>query len=126
MDHEKGLSKFMVPSKQERYEGFLSTPRGRKKFIGELAHFGSLDPKSVVTIPSVQHKPLFVARLLVSRGATSRCWVISENPDLDGREMDLNEALIQTIGRGMGTFISCVPGRLAYFEDEDGRCILQR
>jgi len=26
----------------------------------------------------------------------------------------------------MGTFISGIPGKLAYFEDEDGRYILER
>jgi hypothetical protein len=40
--------------------------------------------------------------------------------------MDLKTALRETIGSQMGTFLSCVPGRLAYFEDEEERCILQR
>jgi hypothetical protein len=30
------------------------------------------------------------------------------------------------VGRQMGTIISCIPGKLAYFEDEDGRYILER
>jgi hypothetical protein len=59
-------------------------------------------------------------------GAGSKCRVTSENLDLDGREMDLDAALKETIGYGMGTIISCIPGRLAYFEDEDVRYILQR
>jgi hypothetical protein len=40
--------------------------------------------------------------------------------------MDLEAALKETIGYQMGTFISCVLGKLAYFEDEDDRFILQR
>jgi hypothetical protein len=36
-----------------------------------------------------------------------------------GREMDLLEALEDTVGGGMGTIISCVPGELAYFESEE-------
>jgi hypothetical protein len=35
-------------------------------------------------------------------------------------------ALKETVGAQMGTLISCVPGKLGYFEDEDGRCILER
>lgn len=35
--------------------------------------------------------------------------------------MDLSDALIQVIGRGQGTFISCIPGELAYFEGEEPR-----
>ena len=33
--------------------------------------------------------------------------------------MGLSEALAEVIGRGMGTFISCLPGKLAYFEGEE-------
>jgi hypothetical protein len=40
--------------------------------------------------------------------------------------MPLADALRKIVGNGMGTFLSCVPGRLAYFEDEDGRWILER
>jgi len=64
--------------------------------------------------------------MLAAKGAGSRCWVISESSELDTREMDLLEALGETVGHGMGTIISCVAGRLAYFEDEDARYILQR
>jgi hypothetical protein len=39
--------------------------------------------------------------------------------------MDLEAALQATIGYLMGTFISCMPGKLAYFEDEDSRGILR-
>jgi hypothetical protein len=40
--------------------------------------------------------------------------------------LGLEIALKETVGRQMGTFISCIPGKLAYFEDEDGRYILER
>jgi hypothetical protein len=67
-----------------------------------------------------------ILELLRMKGAGPTCWVISEDSDLDAREMDLHEALKKTIGRGMGTILSCVPGKLAYFEDEEDRYILQR
>ena len=40
--------------------------------------------------------------------------------------MSLDEALEEIVGRSMGTFLSCIQGRLAYFEDEDQRWILER
>lgn len=64
--------------------------------------------------------------LLKAKGAASTCYVMSENTKLDGREMELEAALKKTVGYQMGTLISCVPGKLAYFEDEDGRWILER
>ena len=44
---------------------------------------------------------------------------MSANDELDGREIGLSEALTAVIGSGWGTFVSCVPGVLAYFESEE-------
>jgi hypothetical protein len=33
--------------------------------------------------------------------------------------MPLSKALSSTVGYGMGTLISCVPGELAYYESEE-------
>jgi hypothetical protein len=46
--------------------------------------------------------------------------------ELDGQEVDLETALEKIVGSQEGALISCVPGRLGYFEDEDGRFILER
>jgi hypothetical protein len=47
--------------------------------------------------------------------------LLSEDSDLDGRDIALDEVL-NTVVDGAShhaTFISCVPGRLAYFHDEE-------
>lgn len=53
---------------------------------------------------------------------------MSDNRDIDRREMSLSDALTETVGMDAGTLISCVPGKLGYFELEgfDGRYILER
>jgi len=51
---------------------------------------------------------------------------MSENSDLDGKQMSLEEVLKEIVGRGIGTFVSCIKGKLGYFEDEDQRWILER
>lgn len=127
INHEEALIKaFIDPRRTERYLEFVASPKRRTKLIKELAHFKALNPKFMVSIPASQRNPSALANLLKQKGAGPRCWVISENSKLDGQEMDLALALKETVGYQMGTFISCVPGRLAYFEDEDGRCILER
>jgi len=127
MNHEEAtIRAFIRHNRQERCLRFLSDPKRRKRFTAELAHFRELDAKYALRIPPNQQNPASVLKLLVSMGAVSKGWIISENSDLDGQEMELDAALKETIGRGMGTIISCIPGRLAYFEDEDGRYILQR
>jgi|ERR1700720_978954 len=127
MNHEESAVKaFIRPNRQERYLGFLRNPKRRNSFTSELAHFKALDPKCIVAIPPSQQNPSSVEELLTAKGAGSRCWVMSENSKIDARELDLREALNETVGRGMGTIISCVAGKLGYFEDEDVSYILER
>jgi len=127
MDHEEAFVKaFIIPNRQERYLGFLSSSKRRAKFTTELAHFKALNPRYLLSIPTDQRNPTSILKLLISMGAGPNCWIISEWKKLDAREMDLETALRETIGMGMGTIISCIPGRLAYFEDECVRYILKR
>jgi hypothetical protein len=127
MNHEEALLKAFIDSNRtERYLEFIASPKKRVKLIKELAHFKSLNPVFMVRIPTKQRNAFGILELLKAKGAGPKCWVISENAKLDGKEMDLETALKETVGYQMGTLISCVPGKLGYFEDEDGRFILER
>jgi hypothetical protein len=127
MNHEEALVRaFILPTKRERYMEALTKPKKRAKFRSELAHFKGLDPRFVVGIAPREQNPSSLLKILTAKGAGTRCWVISENREMDGQELDLEIALKETVGYGMGTLISCVPGKLAYFEDEEIRCILER
>jgi hypothetical protein len=117
---EKALFEaFIVPNKKRRYVELIDTKRGREKVRLGLDHFGDLDSRFCQRIkPSEQHLQNILQRLK-SLGAPSTCYMLSSCDELDGQEMDLAEALRSVIGRGVGTFVSCVPGRLAYFESEE-------
>ncbi len=126
-EHEQGLVKaFLLPQRQERYLELLSKSKRRKDLTREFAHFKHLDPRWVVEImPRFQHaKEIF--RILREKGASETCYCLSEDDELDRKSVLLTQALSTIVGRGIGTFLSCLPGRLAYFEDEDQRCILER
>ena len=56
---------------------------------------------------------------LRSHGAPTTCYVISADEALDGHEMPLSDALDAVAASFFGAFISCIPGRLGYFEYED-------
>ena len=127
VNHEEALVKAFIPThRQERFLEIIAKPKKRAKLLTELSHFKALNPQFMVVIPSNQQNPLALAKILRAKGAGTTCYIMSENSQLDGREVDLEAALKETVGRQMGTLISCVPGRLGYFEDEDGRCILER
>lgn len=127
MNHEEALiNSFIVSARRNRYLEFVRNPKNRGKFIARLPHFNDLDWRFVFSIPGIQQTPVAIEDLLRSRGAGSKCWVISTDREIDGRESDLSTALERTVGEQAGTFLSCVPGKLAYFEDEDGRFVLER
>jgi hypothetical protein len=120
------LAAFVKRNKRDRYREILSNPRLRHKFTHQLAHFTDFDPKYRLSMPS---NKLFVDNIafeLQKRHSPSIVFAISEDPSLDQRELPLVEALKQIVGRGMGTVLSCIPGRLAFVETEDERFILER
>jgi hypothetical protein len=127
MRHEEALIRaFILPNRVERYLECLKNPKKRTKFHQELHHFKALNPKYLVPIlPRLQHADS-IEELLKAKGAAQTCWMICGNRELDGREIELREALEETVGYGIGTLISCVPGKLGYFEDETVRGILER
>lgn len=120
------VAAFVQRSKRDRYREILSNPRLRRKFTDQLAHFTDFDPKYRVPIPS---NKLFVDNIAIElqkRHSPSIVFAISEDPTLDQKELPLLEALKEIVGRGMGTVLSCIPGRLAFVETEDERFILER
>lgn len=126
MQHEQSLVAFIRRSKRERYREILSNPRLRHKFTGQLAHFADFDPRYRVPIPSNKLSADKVAFELQKRHCPSFVFAISEDPRIDQKELRLVESLQEIIGNGMGTVLSCIPGRLAFVETEDERYILER
>jgi hypothetical protein len=128
MNHEEELVKaFILPERRERYLSLLTSRKGRKKFLERLSHNVSteLDSRFAHHIDGTAKA---IEEKLKKKGATDTCYVLSEDSNLDGREMPLADALEETVGYGSGTFLSCIPGKLAYFEGEDRgeRYLLER
>jgi hypothetical protein len=124
--HQSLIAVFVKRSKRDRYREILSNPRLRHKFTGQLAHFTDFDPRYRLPIPSNRLFVEKIARELQKRHSPTIVFAISEDPRLDQKEFPLVEALEQIVGRGMGTVLSCIPGRLAFVETEDERFILER
>ena len=126
--HEEGFVRaFIEKSKQDRCISFLTSAKHRRKFTIELAHFKGLDERFSLPIPSkTAHTVKEICQLLRSKGAGQKVWIISELAGLDGRELRLEEAFSQVWGREIGSVLSCIPGKLAYFEDEEKQRLLER
>ncbi|MGO9403315.1 MAG: hypothetical protein ACLPVW_07575 [Terriglobales bacterium] len=127
--HEQAFVEcFVQRDRRERALLCLANRKKRRKFVHEFAHHGTyiLASEYLRSIKPIQQNPDSIREILRSLGAPDTCHVISEG-SLDGEETDLLSALNEVVGRGMGTVISCLPGRLGYFEGElRERYILQR
>lgn len=127
MDHETALvNAFVLPERRARLTELLQTRRGRQKVLASLYHFRAVDSRFAIAIPTANQTPSAIRELLAARGAPASCHVISTNRELDGQDVDLAVALAGIVGTGDGSLLSCIPGRLGYFEDESSRFILAR
>ncbi|MGB2718034.1 MAG: hypothetical protein WBC51_27855 [Vicinamibacterales bacterium] len=102
---------FIATRKQQRWLDLLAKPKRH----------------SLLRVPALQSASM-ILEMLQQRGAPAQCYVVSESDRLDGRTLPLKEALGLIIGVSPGTLVSCIRGRLAYFEGEDSgaRFILER
>jgi hypothetical protein len=125
--HEQAfVAAFIHADRRERFLAALASPKKRAIFNRQLHH---PKPSFLLAayveriVPSHQTTAIIAAELR-SRGATDRCWVFGNRTD--GCEMGLEEALDEVIGTRAGSIVSCVPGKLAFFENEDERVILHK
>jgi hypothetical protein len=120
LEHSSALIRaFIAPRRRERYLALLASPRGRDKLRRRLAHLHDLDPRCCHELPKGVHTAQEVGAHLEAKGAPAECVLLAEDRELDGQRLPLGNALEAVIGRGMGAFISCLPGQLAFYEGED-------
>jgi hypothetical protein len=114
-EHERGLARFLVGEWRARFRESLAPAKRRDTLRSQLPHLTHLDPRFAT--PTEAQSAVELGAQLRERGAEDRCYLLSEDPGLDGRELTLDEALVAIVdGESQhATFVSCLPGRLAYF-----------
>jgi hypothetical protein len=125
--HEQAfVETFIPPDRRDRFLTALTNLKKRAIFNRELHHPKSnfLLTRYLEQIVPSQEYTRFIAPKLKSMGAPDDCWVFGNY--IDGQQMKLEDALEALIGMRSGTIISCVPGKLAFFENEDERVILRK
>jgi len=125
--HEQAfVENFIDSRRRDRFLAALANPKKRDIFKRELHHPkpGFLLTRYVEQINLSQHYTRFIAPQLRKMGAPDQCWVFGNY--IDGQPMSLDQALDALIGMRSGTIISCLPGKLVFFENEDDRVILRK
>ena len=119
-EHERGFLAFLAEPTRGRLETLLELGPKRRRDVRDLLHHSvRLDPRFAEHLAGADAFPEPAEAMLRKRGAPYTCYVLAGNKDLDGREMPLGEALQAIIGMGDGAFVSCIPGRLGFYEYED-------
>jgi hypothetical protein len=120
------IETFARKDKQDRLRFLMSEPSRRKRLRAKFSSTFVLAEEKRKSIPGPDQSPAGIYQLLRNSGAPEHCYTISEDPDLDGQNANLRETLDRLVGAGIETIVSCVPGKLAYFEGERERYILSR
>lgn len=113
------IDAFIDRSQQRRIRSLIGTKKGRRKFIGMLAHALRLNERTSTRIPANQQNTVSILKLLWDKGAPEECYVISEDSELDGTRQQLVHAMDQVMGCGTVAIISCIPGVLGFYQGED-------
>src|SRR5262245_56664858 len=124
--HEEAMVRaFIAPARRARWLDLLGSTKRRRLFLHRLNHCRDIDERYATPLPSNAN----VVAILRSRGAPSTCFVVSDCKEIDARELPLVEAINQVESCPWGTLVSCLPGLLAYYQDEAGtrrRLLLER
>ena len=119
-DHERGFLAFLAEPTRRRMETLLELgPKRRRDARALLDHSLRLDPRYCQHLTGRETSSVSVEAMLRKKGAPADCYILAANGFVDGREMPLGEALEHIVGMGGGAFVSCVPGRLGFYEYED-------
>lgn len=113
------IDSFIIKSRQHRYIELINSRKGRIKFRKYIAHFKDLNEDLALNVSAICNSYDQVFSLLISKFDIDRCYCISENSKYDQREFFLSDALKELYNSGISYFLSCIPGKLVYYEGED-------
>ena len=117
MDHGAAfIRSFVVKERRDR----LSFEHSKGLLVGRFCHEAEslLDRRYARKYTEPVQGYWQIAEMLRAAGAGRSCFALSHCAEIDGRTLDLEEALSRAVGYGLPSIISALPGELAYLETE--------
>ena len=114
------IERFIAQDKRERLFALARTPRGIRK-LENLTGSLPIDKTTCHRIDVQNQNEEYVRQQLLRHKAPAECVVWSGNSITIGHTPGvflLDDAIRECFGRTEGVVISCIPGRLAYYESE--------
>ena len=114
------IQSFVRRERRDRARFELLSEKKRGRFLSRLCHqYGDiLDTRYLERIPQPNSDCTTILELMRQEGASTICYAISSNSELDGETLQRSEALEKAVEFGLPTILICTPGKLAYFEAE--------
>jgi hypothetical protein len=113
----KVIKKFVDKLKQDRYIQFILSTKNRHKFIADLSHFNFLQLDKFDKVKGIEIEVVNAA-LQKKKIFDKTCYVISENKEIDTKNLDIETAMIETVGYGMGTILVFGKADVIFYECE--------
>jgi hypothetical protein len=110
------VNRYFQKDKAKRFVDFILSGKNRPKFTSALAHLKDLQYSKFKKVGSGE-KELILK--MITEQKLSKCYVISENKNIDRQFMEPERALTATIGYGMGTLLVFGDSELIYYEGEE-------
>lgn len=125
---EAFVRSFVVADERRRLLWLLKQGRRRRDFLDRLNVGVTLDPRFARLLQGRESLHTGIESLLHTKGAPDHAYVVAQDPELDGRELPLSDAIQGLIDTTFGGLISCIPGRLVYYQREapTGSYLLER
>ena len=112
------IQRFVNKDKQERYLGFISSPKNRWKFINELPHFKDFKWNLLEAISKDEENTILAAMKSYNLHQNS-CYVISFDPKIDTKEMDVSDAIGEVANYNMGTILVFGDAKMIVYGGEE-------
>jgi hypothetical protein len=115
------IKNFVVKHRRDRYLAMAEKPNKWGGYgFGQLAHFtDNLDLSFCQQIPGSLQYVKYVLDEISKLTQTRECYIMHESKKLDGRWMDLEEALTSILGSNQGAFVIVDNGDIIYHESEN-------
>ena len=122
MDENTLLSLVIDASKRVRYKTLLKNPKKRKKLLENLNHNPPLNKKYTVWVPSLEK-----AIKSIDLSNSYMVHLLSSEPEIDGKIMELQKAVDKVAHYGWGTIIGITPLLAIYYGESGERtAIIQK
>ena len=114
------INNFVLKHRKARYLAMLTKPNVNGSYgFGELAHFiSNLDLRFCHQIPSGSQYVGYVLKEIQSLTTSTECYIMHENPALDGQWLTIEDALNKVLGKNLGAFVIIDNGDIIYHESE--------